>query len=149
MNRQPMTFGDLASRLSPTPSPEVRCCGPLMATIRPHRDVSQGEHANGESSHDENSYEDDANGYDACRRPARARRAAWAVLHSISDWDVRMIHAQPLSGAHLDVEIHSPSGETLRFVLSIGGSKKSGQLYETAAKVVRSGWTHFPYPLAS
>lgn len=123
MNRQPMTFGDLASRLAPAPSSGVRCCGPLIASIRSHTDDAMP--------------------------PARAKRAAWAVLHSISDWEVRMIHAQPLGALQMDVEISLPSGETLRFVLTAGGSKKLGPLYETAAEVVHSGWTNFPYPLAS
>ncbi|HVA49539.1 MAG TPA: hypothetical protein VNH11_24445 [Pirellulales bacterium] len=60
-----------------------------------------------------------------------------------------MIHAQPLRALQMDVEIDSPGGETLRFVLSIGRSKKIGELYETSAEVVRSGWHNSPCPAAS
>lgn len=124
MDRQPMTFGDLAVRLVPATSPLVRCCGPLIASISPR-------------------------GADAEQRPARANKPAWAVLYSISDWEVRMIHAQPLNALETDIEISLPAGETLRFAISVGHSQKIGQLYETSAEVVHSDWSSFPYPLAS
>jgi hypothetical protein len=134
MEPQSLTFGDLAHRLAPPPPACVRCCAPLIASISPHCGVSMPGR-------------DLSTQFPAARNPGQKR--TWAILHSISDWHVRLIHPRPLKNLQFDVEVKSPGGEVLRFVLAVGKSTKVGELYETSAEVVHSGWGSFPYPIAS
>ena len=119
MSQPPNTFGDLLSRLAPLPRATVRCWGPLIATALPRNGRSTPEN-----------------------------KPLWVILHSISDWSVRLIHAQPLGDLQVDVEIKVADGEMLRFTLSLDRSQKIGELYETSAEVVRSGWSALPYSTA-
>jgi len=116
MSQPPNTFGDLLSRLAPPPRAPVRCWGPLIAMAVPHNGRLKPE-----------------------------TKPLWVILHSISDWGVRLIHAQPLGDLQVDVEIKAADGEVLRFTLSLGRSQKIGDLYETSAEVVRSA---LPYSTA-
>lgn len=120
MDQHPLTFGDLLSRLA-GPLPErCRCCAPLIVSVVPHT-----------------------------ARPNSENRPIWAVLHSITDWQVGLIHEQPLGDLQVDVAIKASAGEVLTFSLAVGRSKKNGELYETSAEVVRTGSSALRYPLAS
>lgn len=133
MDSVPLTFGDIVCRLAPVPPRRVRSCAPLIARV-----VSRGHSAFDEADLPSNPV--------AARRPAKT---TWAVLHSVSDWEVTLIHPRPLGDSQVDVEIEGPAGEVLHFTVAVGRSKKIGAVYETSAQVVHSGRSSVQHPLAS
>lgn len=53
------------------------------------------------------------------------------VLHSVTDGDLRFIHAQKLASNSLAVRIQLDTGEILRFVLTAAESERKGELFES------------------
>ena len=110
MNRRPMTFGDLIARLAPAPPPGAIAASPIIASAA---------ELNGDGT--------------------LSGRQTWAVLHSVTDAELRIIHPQPLAAARIVVQIHSRTGEILRAVLEAGACRQQGELFETCARFVPAG----------
>lgn len=110
MNRRPMTFGQLLSRVAPAASPGALACQPVIASAV---ELGSGD--------------------------ARLGKSMWIVLHSITDAHVRLIHSQPIGAKRLSVRVQAASGEILRVILEIINSRQQGDLYETCAGFVRLG----------
>lgn len=110
MNRRPMTFGDLIARVAPAPAVNAVAMSPIIASAAELK---------GDGSPTE--------------------RRMWVVIHSVTDAELRLIHPGLFQSEKVAVEIGSPSGEILRVVLELAGSRKEGELFETCARFVQLG----------
>jgi hypothetical protein len=120
MSQRPCTLGNLLQRLTSPREANIRCWGPIIASLAPHKA---------------------AGGIN--------ETPTWAILHSISDWEVQLIHPQPLKHRQFDVEINAVGGEVIRFVLSVGRSVRIRDLYQTSASVPHQARTRSSYPTTS
>ena len=110
MNRRRMTFGDLIARLAPAPPPGAIAASPIVASAI---------ELNGDGTH--------------------SGRQMWAVVHSVTDAELRLIHPQAFGVARIMVQIGSRTGEILRVVLETGACRQQGELFETCARFVPAG----------
>lgn len=105
MMQRPITFGELMRRLAPDlPSGTYRCA-PIVAS---------------------------AVGID--EPPGSPCRPFWVVVHSLTDCDVRLLHAAPIRAKHLSVRIEADRGEIVQAILTATCSAPKGELYETTAE---------------
>lgn len=70
------------------------------------------------------------------RVPAQARES-WAILHSISDAGLKLIHPHRLRCENVVVTLAGPAGEKLQAVMHRLHTESIGDLYETAAEFLR------------
>lgn len=110
MNRRPATFGDLIARLAPAPPADAVAMTPIIASAI---------ELNGDGS--------------------LSDRQMWAVIYSVTDAELRLIHPQSFRSPKIAVEIHSRTGEILRVVLETGSCRGQGELFESCARFVQSG----------
>lgn len=60
------------------------------------------------------------------------------ILHSVTARGMRLTHAQPLRARQVAVHIGLVTGEAVQVLLSLGRSRKTGELYETQAEFIQS-----------
>lgn len=71
------------------------------------------------------------------RLPAQARES-WAILHSISDAGLKLIHPHRLRCDNVIVTLTGPAGEKLQAVMHRVHTESIGDLFETAAEFLRA-----------
>ena len=111
MMQRPTTFGELLRRLTPDlPSGTYRC-PPIVASAVVIDDSAE------------------------CQS-----QPFWVVVHSLTDCDMRLLHAAPIRAKHLSVRIEAGRGETVQAILTATCSAPKGELYETTAEFQRIGF---------
>jgi hypothetical protein len=105
-----MSFGDLIARLAPAPAVDAVAMSPLIAAAVELRNDG-----------------------------ALSDRRTWAVLHSVTDSELRLIHPGPFQASRIAIEVGSHTGEVLRVVLEPAETRKQGELFETCARFVQLG----------
>jgi hypothetical protein len=110
MNSRPITFGDLIRRLAPE-SPDDASGNPPLVASAVELDRPQGPRG----------------------------RAFWVILHSVTDHDMKLLHARPMRAANLSIRIQAESGEVVRTLVTVAESHPKGDLYETTASFQRVG----------
>lgn len=60
------------------------------------------------------------------------------VLHSVTSRGMRLTHAQPMRAKQVAVRVSLATGEMLQVLLSLGRSRKTGNVYETQARFIQS-----------
>ncbi|HEX5443515.1 MAG TPA: hypothetical protein VFW87_06790 [Pirellulales bacterium] len=68
---------------------------------------------------------------DDCRDP---ESQIWAIVHSISDYQLQFIHGQPIRGEKIALRIPSPGGEVVEIIVAAASSQSIGDLFETSAR---------------
>lgn len=58
----------------------------------------------------------------------------WAIVHSITDYQLQFIHGQPIRAEKIALRISSGGGEVVEIVVATSGSQPIGDLYETSAR---------------
>jgi hypothetical protein len=58
----------------------------------------------------------------------------WAVLHTVTESGLQLIHWKPIRSPQLTVRIEFPRNETLEILVAIESSESYGSLYGTAAR---------------
>lgn len=58
----------------------------------------------------------------------------WAIVHSITDYQLQFIHGQPIRTEKVALRISSAGGEVVEIVVATSGSQPIGDLYETSAR---------------
>ena len=105
MNRRSVTFGDLLARLAPVPPEGAVAMRPIIASaVELNRDGTFSDHQ------------------------------TWAVVHSVTDTELRLIHPELFRRSMIAIQINSRAGEILRVVLEAGSCSQQGQLFETRAR---------------
>jgi hypothetical protein len=105
MSQRPTTFGQLLRRLASTEAAAAYDFGPVIASAR-----------------------------EEAPSPAGGSSPRWVILHSITDYELRLIHPRPLAAPQFTVQIAVESGEVLSVVLTAVGSEQKGELYESTAQ---------------
>ncbi len=58
----------------------------------------------------------------------------WAIVHSITDYQLQFIHGQPIRSERIALRIPSPAGEIVEIVVAASQSQAFGDLFETSAR---------------
>ncbi|HVC96533.1 MAG TPA: hypothetical protein VND64_22805 [Pirellulales bacterium] len=109
MRNQLRSFADLFKRLS-IPRPRgVKSAGPIIGSVAA-----------------------------ADRRGHPRRPESWAIVHTVTDVGLKLIHPHPLAAKHIVVSLVAPAGETLQVLLARRQTEAIGDLCETAAEFLVS-----------
>ena len=110
MKQRPTTFGALMRRLTPELPTGTYRCPPIVASA-----------------------------VEIDEPPDMQREPFWVVIHSLTDRDVRLLHAAPVRAKYLSVTIEADRGEVVQAIVTAIGSGPKGDLYETTAEFQRPG----------
>lgn len=69
---------------------------------------------------------------DADSAPLESR--IWAIVHSITDYQLQFIHGQPIRSERIALRIPSQDGEIVEIVVAASNSQAIGDLFETSAR---------------
>ena len=58
----------------------------------------------------------------------------WAIVHSITDYQLQFIHGQPIRSQRIALRIPSPAGEIVEIIVAASSSQAIGDLFETSAR---------------
>ncbi len=115
MQERPTTFGDLLRRIAPGQAARKQSELSLAASAVPLHGELAGNLAGGIS----------------LPGPPFS-----VVLHSVTTRGMRLTHTQPMSSKQIAVRISLITGEMIQVLLSVGRSRKTGDLYETQARFI-------------
>lgn len=66
--------------------------------------------------------------------PVPLESRIWAIVHSITDYQLQFIHGQPIRSEKIALRIPSPDGEIVEIIVAASKSQAIGDLYETSAR---------------
>ncbi|HEX7380432.1 MAG TPA: hypothetical protein VF278_25180 [Pirellulales bacterium] len=69
----------------------------------------------------------------------RKAKPCWAIVHSITDHGLVLLHERPFVQRHLTLRFQGPAGEVVRIVVAAAHSRSAGPLVETDAVFQRVG----------
>lgn len=117
MQERPTTFGELLSRCLPDQANRKQSQLSVVASAIPLVGEWRAKPTGGNSL---------------------SSRPLSVVLHSVTAAGMRLTHAQPMRAKQVAVRISLITGEMLQVLLSLGRTRKTGDLYETRAEFIRS-----------
>lgn len=123
MNERPTTFGELLRRIMPGQATRKQSDLSMSASAIPLHGRPT-ENLAGAS--------------------ALPGRPLSVVLHSVNARGMLLTHAQPMRAKQIAVRISLATGEVLQVLLTLGRSRKNGDLYETQAEFIQNETKAYP-----
>lgn len=115
MTQRPTTFGELISRLASVEPGNCYRLAPVVATATDWEPRPNGAAGSEQAS------------------------PFWVVLHSVSDYGLKLLHARPLPARNIAVRVEGAGGDVLQVILAITDSVAKGDLYESTAQFQLAG----------